>query len=329
MSSEDDIMVRNRDEVEEEEEGQERQVDDEDDYDDSSDSSDDNEDLSSSSDDEYDSSHDNRTDGHEGKFHEDTDSGLLSLINFSWDYVLEIVKNVKSIRDHSPNGCVHIIDLPPIVSGEVNDLYEEWEDKLLSNVDDCMSSGEERLAKLGGETTDQLLKTLDINLRYLIMGLDLKDKLPVVQLLKRTLFKTGTNLLLLSNVEGEKSSSYFCVAWIVAASLLLLDAIIADVMQDPTALQNFDCRTKDMQAPNKRGVIRYFSKRIGCDCLKQWYKSYPRVYFCEYCLLEKNTSDLKQCSLCKVDNYCSKECQIADWPKHKIQCNKYRAQESD
>jgi hypothetical protein len=31
---------------------------------------------------------------------------------------------------------------------------------------------------------------------------------------------------------------------------------------------------------------------------------------------------LQKCSLCKVAQYCSKECQLANWPRHKTTCNR-------
>jgi hypothetical protein len=33
-------------------------------------------------------------------------------------------------------------------------------------------------------------------------------------------------------------------------------------------------------------------------------------------------SDLKRCGACASVFYCSRECQIADWPKHKPECKK-------
>jgi MYND finger len=41
---------------------------------------------------------------------------------------------------------------------------------------------------------------------------------------------------------------------------------------------------------------------------------------CQYC--QKVTSATKTCSGCLFSMYCSKECQKADWPKHKAQCKK-------
>ncbi|OMJ25268.1 Histone-lysine N-methyltransferase SMYD3 [Smittium culicis] len=48
---------------------------------------------------------------------------------------------------------------------------------------------------------------------------------------------------------------------------------------------------------------------------------------CSNCLLYKlkaksitNKSNLKRCSTCKSVYYCSRECQLADWPLHKLEC---------
>ncbi|KAK0236398.1 hypothetical protein EDD85DRAFT_840489 [Armillaria nabsnona] len=48
-----------------------------------------------------------------------------------------------------------------------------------------------------------------------------------------------------------------------------------------------------------------------------------REKFCAVC--NKNESDapnIKQCSSCKARMYCSRECQLSDWPTHKSECKK-------
>jgi len=42
---------------------------------------------------------------------------------------------------------------------------------------------------------------------------------------------------------------------------------------------------------------------------------------CEHCN-KKTKDELKQCGRCKNVSYCSRECQVAHWPKHKIDCTK-------
>ncbi|GFH60312.1 hypothetical protein CTEN210_16788 [Chaetoceros tenuissimus] len=42
---------------------------------------------------------------------------------------------------------------------------------------------------------------------------------------------------------------------------------------------------------------------------------------CSYCDLKENdTVTLSRCTRCKVQFYCSRDCQVKDWPRHKKQC---------
>ncbi|KAL0482179.1 hypothetical protein AKO1_013332 [Acrasis kona] len=44
---------------------------------------------------------------------------------------------------------------------------------------------------------------------------------------------------------------------------------------------------------------------------------------CDKC--GKKAEDIKQCSSCKVAKYCGRDCQVADWGSHKLQCKKITA----
>jgi hypothetical protein len=82
-------------------------------------------------------------------------------------------------------------------------------------------------------------------------------------------------------------------------------------------------RSKNQSQPN---IVS-----IGDDNLKQTEKketSLPNaktllppkqiVYTCVWC--NKSTSSISACSRCHWIKYCSRECQVADWPRHKLQC---------
>jgi len=51
-----------------------------------------------------------------------------------------------------------------------------------------------------------------------------------------------------------------------------------------------------------------------------------RVRTCQCCgKAEKRVGKLKSCTRCKAAFYCSKECQVKDWPSHKKICKKAAA----
>ncbi|KAL9185966.1 hypothetical protein ACHAXT_003743 [Thalassiosira profunda] len=73
-------------------------------------------------------------------------------------------------------------------------------------------------------------------------------------------------------------------------------------------------------------VVRFFHRRIPCGCLQDTYKKEKKaqggvkVGACDGCDRRMDRSTLKSCSLCKLTQYCSKECQRRHWPSHKDEC---------
>lgn len=77
-------------------------------------------------------------------------------------------------------------------------------------------------------------------------------------------------------------------------------------------------------------LVQFFRKQIPCSCLDEKYeevKSIPKRGICSRrgCPLPNNVAVRKKmvyCAECRVVNYCSRECQVADWPQHKGDCGK-------
>ena len=69
-----------------------------------------------------------------------------------------------------------------------------------------------------------------------------------------------------------------------------------------------------------RDVLKFFRKRISCSCLKEMHlearKTIPKLGMCYQCHTVKERSLLMVCSRCRIAQYCSRECQIADWSRH-------------
>jgi hypothetical protein len=81
-------------------------------------------------------------------------------------------------------------------------------------------------------------------------------------------------------------------------------------------------------------LVSVFHKRIGCSCLYEKYmkvKSIPKMglcfnTFCSKTLLERQTT--KCCSRCRVETYCSSDCQSDHWKYHKVVCDQRKSKES-
>ena len=73
-----------------------------------------------------------------------------------------------------------------------------------------------------------------------------------------------------------------------------------------------------------------FEEVIPCSCLDEKYKqvkTITKMGVCRnpQCSLPDMTVERKKmlyCTRCRKVNYCSPECQEADWPQHKKRCNK-------
>ena len=88
---------------------------------------------------------------------------------------------------------------------------------------------------------------------------------------------------------------------------------------------------------DKHTLVKYFWRRIRCSCLDEAYeevKSIPKMGICfnQQCAYPKRTverSKIRCCSRCRSVNYCSRECQIADWSVHKELCDKVAAAKAE
>ena len=75
-------------------------------------------------------------------------------------------------------------------------------------------------------------------------------------------------------------------------------------------------------------LVKYYRQRIPCGCLDKKYeevKSVTKLGFCcnPECPIPGRVVERKKmlyCTQCRETNYCSRECQVAHWPKHKEGC---------
>jgi len=79
---------------------------------------------------------------------------------------------------------------------------------------------------------------------------------------------------------------------------------------------------------SRRDALKFYRKRTSCKCLKKMHlearRTEPKMGNCMYCNKQEERVVLSVCSRCMVQQYCSKECQVADWLHHERACDNYR-----
>lgn len=78
-------------------------------------------------------------------------------------------------------------------------------------------------------------------------------------------------------------------------------------------------------------LVSFFRKRIPCSCLDEKYKKVKSITKIGLCCFPKcsrpnriaERKTLQYCARCREANYCSQDCQMADWPRHKNHCDKW------
>ena len=92
-----------------------------------------------------------------------------------------------------------------------------------------------------------------------------------------------------------------------------------------TKFRDLSCTERDISGSNVRDLLKFFRKRVTCKCLKDMHlearKYLPKLGECSKCNEVKQRALLMVCSRCRIEQYCSRECQIADLPKHRSYCN--------
>ena len=88
------------------------------------------------------------------------------------------------------------------------------------------------------------------------------------------------------------------------------------------------CKVYELYKGDEHTLVSFFRKRITCNCLDNKYKevqSIAKIGFCSNpnCILPDKKiarGKMMSCTQCRRSSYCSRECQVAHWPKHKQLC---------
>ena len=111
------------------------------------------------------------------------------------------------------------------------------------------------------------------------------------------------------------------------ASVLAIAALFCqhNVSEDEILASKDMGTYRDMLQGCEYDLIKFFAKRIPCNCLKEMYslsKSEPKLMMCESCGVSKERTNLYLCGGCLWMHYCSVKCQKAHYSLHCSLCKK-------
>ena len=127
-----------------------------------------------------------------------------------------------------------------------------------------------------------------------------------------------TNVLL-SNVHA---GYFFAVAVVVLENYDGI-GIISTLNSRVVAAKHRDLICGEIST-NKRDLLKFYRNRTTCSCLKKMHsaarKTVPKLGGCQHCGVVKERLLLMVCSRCRIMQYCSRKCHVADWSRHKGYC---------
>ena len=114
-----------------------------------------------------------------------------------------------------------------------------------------------------------------------------------------------------------------------ATFVRFLEQHIAVELEQSQALVNWP-KVDDTYNADEHTLVKFFRRRIPCSCLDEKYEEVKHITkkgICYYpqCSIPGRVkrSKAKYCSRCRCVTYCSRECQVADWSRHKLLCDMY------
>ena len=156
----------------------------------------------------------------------------------------------------------------------------------------------------------------------------------------KLLVRVGTNFLkrfdlFRHNADDQESKS----VWAITNLIIFLenydgssdlDLFVENPSYGKTAFDtNHRGATKfrdiDMSGSSRlRDILKFYRKRTSCSCLKEMHltarKTLPKLGMCYNCRERKERALLSVCGRCGIHQFCSRECQIENWPLHKSGC---------
>lgn len=135
----------------------------------------------------------------------------------------------------------------------------------------------------------------------------------------------GTNLILCKSTNVSVTVKEVAFAVMVLEKYGELHDFHSTLNSRDIASKTGNLATDLIKKTNNRDVLKFFRKRL--TSLKKMHlearKTIPKLGKCDHCIVEKERALLLVCSICMVDQYCSRKCQLAASAKHRTDCDKY------
>ena len=127
----------------------------------------------------------------------------------------------------------------------------------------------------------------------------------------------GTNKILQGSSDEGYNASQAC----------FFEQIIAQYHDKTRQIMNMS-KVIELMGTDEHTNVKFIRERIPCNCLDEKYnqvKSIKKMGHCgsENCISSNRVVERKTmlyCVNCRQINYCCRECQVADWPRHKPMC---------
>lgn len=155
------------------------------------------------------------------------------------------------------------------------------------------------------------------NQQYVLMG---PTRLATMQRIKSFFLSEGTKFILDGNYDDSRIS---------AMAVKCFDCLSIAVQKegktvDPAAAP---AKMMELSLADEHTLVQFFRKKISCSCLDEKYEEVRSITKMGYCWNDKcplpggiRRSKMLCCTQCRKFSYCSRECQMVDWPNHKEIC---------
>ena len=207
--------------------------------------------------------------------------------------------------------CRHGFDLYDDVPED--DISKLFIDAFKESFDDVVESGERSVAQC-------LVKARDATL---VEFADVWNDSAKLEIAMSFFLGLGT----LQILDGDCDNAH-----LRAAYARYFEQHIAVELERTQALYNWP-KIIETNLCDRHTLVKFLRQRIPCCCLDEKYqevKHVPKMGFCynSQCSIPDNEVErckTKYCSRCRCITYCSRECQVADWWRHKPNCDKNAA----